>query len=139
MLNQCDLKLKSAQYRKALLRLTKACGAGHTGGGLSCLDILNGGSAKLAPFAKAAPGRIVEVGIAEQNPVGVAAHLTAAGKRVCAVTPASFLTAPSRSRFKIVGCPDEHTVTGSQEEPFRQYGIDGPGLATIARSLLARA
>ncbi|MBV9107730.1 MAG: hypothetical protein JO313_17070 [Verrucomicrobia bacterium] len=137
MLNQCDLKLKSAQYRKALLRLIKACGAGHTGGGLSCLDILNRGSAKLAPFAKAAPGRIVEVGIAEQNPVGVAA--AAAGKRVCAVTPASFLTAPSRSRFKIVGFPDEHTVTGSQEETFRQYGIDGPGLATIARSLLARA
>jgi len=28
------------------------------------------GSAKLAPFAKAAPGQIVEVGIAEQNLVG---------------------------------------------------------------------
>lgn len=41
MLNERNLKLKSAQYRKALLRLIKACGAGHTGGGLSCLDILN--------------------------------------------------------------------------------------------------
>ncbi len=39
MLNERDLKLKSAQYRKALLRLIKACGAGHTGGDLSCLDI----------------------------------------------------------------------------------------------------
>ncbi|MBV9489924.1 MAG: transketolase [Verrucomicrobia bacterium] len=36
-----DLKLKSVQYRKALLRLIKAAGAGHTGGDLSCLDILN--------------------------------------------------------------------------------------------------
>ena len=35
------------------------------------------GSAKLAPFAKAAPGQIVEVGIAEQNLVGVASGLAA--------------------------------------------------------------
>jgi transketolase N-terminal domain/subunit len=41
MLNERDLKLKSAQYRKALLRLIKACGVGHTGGDLSCLHILN--------------------------------------------------------------------------------------------------
>ena len=54
------------------------------------------GSAKLAPFAKAASGQIVEVGIAEQNLVGVAAGLTAAGKKVFAVSPACFLTARSR-------------------------------------------
>ena len=41
MLTKRDLELKSVQYRKALLRLIKACGAGHTGGDLSCLDILN--------------------------------------------------------------------------------------------------
>ena len=35
------------------------------------------------------------------------------------------------ARFKIVGFPDDHTVTGSQEEIFRHYGIDGPGLAGI--------
>jgi len=40
-------------------------------------------------------------------------------------------------RFKIVGFPDEHTVTGNQEEIFRHYGIEGPGLATTARQLLA--
>jgi transketolase len=40
MLNERDLKLKSAQSRKTLLRLIKACGAGHTGGDLSCRDIL---------------------------------------------------------------------------------------------------
>jgi transketolase len=33
------------------------------------------GSAKLAPFVKAVPGQIVEVGIAEQNLVGVSAGL----------------------------------------------------------------
>ena len=42
-------------------------------------------------------------------------------------------------RFKIVGFPDDHTVTGSQEEIFRHYGIDGPGLAVSARNLLAKA
>ena len=41
MLTERELKLKSVQYRKALLRLIKACGAGHTGGDLSCLDIIN--------------------------------------------------------------------------------------------------
>jgi transketolase len=41
MLTERELKLKSAQDRKTLLRLIKACGTGHTGGDLSCLDILN--------------------------------------------------------------------------------------------------
>jgi transketolase len=58
------------------------------------------GSAKLAPFAKAASGQIVEVGIAEQNLVGVAAGLTAAGKKVFAVSPACFLTARSLEQIK---------------------------------------
>ena len=42
------------------------------------------------------------------------------------------------ARFKIVGFPDDHTVTGSQEEIFRHYGIDGPGLAEAARNLLKK-
>jgi transketolase len=42
------------------------------------------------------------------------------------------------TRFKIVGFPDDHTVTGSQEEIFRHYGIDGPGLAAAAHQLLAK-
>src|SRR6185437_11340878 len=41
MINEPQLKLKSVQYRQTLLRLIKSRGAGHTGGGLSCLDILN--------------------------------------------------------------------------------------------------
>ena len=40
--------------------------------------------------------------------------------------------------FKIVGFPDEYTVTGSQNEIFKHYGIDGPGLAETARHLLAK-
>jgi transketolase len=69
------------------------------------------GSAKLAPFAKAAPGQIVEVGIAEQNLVGVAAGLAAAGKKVFAVSPACFLTARSFEQIKNDLCYSNRPVT----------------------------
>jgi len=36
-----ELKIKSIQYRKKLLRYIKMAKAGHTGGDLSCIDILN--------------------------------------------------------------------------------------------------
>ena len=36
-----DLALKSLAYRKGILRWIKHAGAGHTGGDLSCIDILN--------------------------------------------------------------------------------------------------
>ncbi|MFQ5808258.1 MAG: transketolase [Armatimonadota bacterium] len=41
MLSDHELKLKSVRYRRKLLTLIKAAGAGHTGGDLSCIDILN--------------------------------------------------------------------------------------------------
>ena len=58
------------------------------------------GSGKLAPFGQALPRQIVEVGIAEQNLVGIAAGLAAAGKNVFAVSPACFLTARSLEQIK---------------------------------------
>lgn len=58
------------------------------------------GSGKLAPFGAALREQIVEVGIAEQNLVGIAAGLAAAGKRVFAVSPACFLTARSLEQIK---------------------------------------
>jgi transketolase len=69
------------------------------------------GSAKLAPFAKAAPGQIVEVGIAEQNLVGIAAGLAAAGKNVFAVSPACFLTARSLEQIKNDICYSDRPVS----------------------------
>ena len=36
-----DLRRKSIAYRKTVLQAIHACGAGHTGGSLSCIDILN--------------------------------------------------------------------------------------------------
>jgi transketolase len=58
------------------------------------------GSGKLIPFAEKYPDQIVEVGIAEQNLVGVAAGLASAGKKVFAVSPACFLTARSLEQIK---------------------------------------
>lgn len=58
------------------------------------------GSGKLGPFARALPERVVEVGIAEQNLVGVAAGLASAGKKVFAVSPASFLTTRALEQIK---------------------------------------
>lgn len=40
-LTDCELQVKSAQLRRKTLEAIFEAGAGHTGGGLSCLDILN--------------------------------------------------------------------------------------------------
>lgn len=58
------------------------------------------GSGKLVPFGKRFPKQIVEIGIAEQNLVGVAAGLASAGKKAFAVSPACFLTARALEQIK---------------------------------------
>lgn len=58
------------------------------------------GSGKLVPFGKKYPNQIVEVGIAEQNLVGVAAGLASCGKKVFATSPACFLTARALEQIK---------------------------------------
>ncbi|MDO6438645.1 transketolase C-terminal domain-containing protein [Cyclobacterium sp. 1_MG-2023] len=58
------------------------------------------GSGKLVPFGQKYPNQIVEVGIAEQNLVGVAAGLASAGKKPFAVSPACFLTARALEQIK---------------------------------------
>lgn len=68
------------------------------------------GSGKLAPFAAALPKQIVEVGIAEQNLVGIAAGLASAGKIVYAVSPASFLTARALEQIKNDVCYSDRPV-----------------------------
>ena len=56
------------------------------------LDADLAGSTKTSEFEKAAPERFVEVGIAEQNMIGVASGLAASGKTVFASTFAVFAT-----------------------------------------------
>src|SRR5689334_6261339 len=58
------------------------------------------GSGKLVPFGQNFPEQIVEIGIAEQNLVGVASGLASAGKTVYAVSPACFLTARALEQIK---------------------------------------
>lgn len=58
------------------------------------------GSGKLVPFAKKYPNQIIEVGIAEQVLVGVAAGLASTGKKTFAVSPACFLAARSFEQIK---------------------------------------
>lgn len=68
------------------------------------------GSGKLALYSKELPKQIIEVGIAEQNLVGVSAGLSAAGKKVFAVSPASFLTARSLEQIKADIAYSDHPV-----------------------------
>jgi transketolase len=58
------------------------------------------GSGKLGPLGEKFPEQIVEVGIAEQNLVGVSAGLASAGKNVFAVSPACFLSARALEQVK---------------------------------------
>ncbi|MBN1116854.1 MAG: transketolase family protein [Bacteroidales bacterium] len=57
-------------------------------------------SGKLTPFADKYPNQIVEVGIAEQNLVGVSAGLASTGKKVFTTSPGCFLATRSLEQVK---------------------------------------
>jgi transketolase len=59
------------------------------------------GSVTLGDFEKALPGQFVEVGIAEQNAVGIGAGLAKAGKRVFVCGPACFYSSRSLEQVKV--------------------------------------
>ncbi len=59
------------------------------------------GSASLTDFAKAHPGKFIEVGIAEQNLVSISAGLAKTGKKVFAASPACFLSTRSMEQAKV--------------------------------------
>ncbi len=73
-------------YGKALAELAKKRND------VVVMDADLAGSTKTSDFQKAAPDRFVEVGIAEQNMIGIAAGLAASGKTVFASTFAVFAT-----------------------------------------------
>jgi len=68
------------------------------------------GSGKLVGFGQKLPEQIVEIGIAEQNLVGVAAGLASAGKKAFAVSPACFLTARALEQIKNDVCYSDNPV-----------------------------
>ena len=59
------------------------------------------GSASLTSFADTYPEQFVEVGIAEQNLVSIAAGLASCGKKPFAASPASFITTRSYEQCKV--------------------------------------
>jgi transketolase len=59
------------------------------------------GSASMANFVKQLPDQLIEVGIAEQNIVGIAAGLAASGKRPFVASPACFLSMRSIEQIKV--------------------------------------
>jgi transketolase len=68
------------------------------------------GSARIAPLGVERPAQLIEVGIAEQNLVGVAAGLASCGKTVYAVSPACFLTARALEQIKNDVCYSDNPV-----------------------------
>ncbi|WP_372662361.1 transketolase family protein [Cohnella sp.] len=59
------------------------------------------GSAAMAPFANTFPEQFVEVGIAEQNIVGISAGLAHSGKKPFVTSPACFLSMRSIEQIKV--------------------------------------
>ena len=59
------------------------------------------GSASLTPFFERFPRESVEVGIAEQDLVGIAAGLASCGKKAWAASPASFVSTRSYEQAKV--------------------------------------
>jgi transketolase len=68
------------------------------------------GSGRVTPFGEKFPEQIVEIGIAEQNLVGVSAGLASMGKKVFSVSPACFLTARGLEQIKNDVAYSDHPV-----------------------------
>ncbi|MGM9912744.1 transketolase family protein [Floccifex sp.] len=81
----CDVLLEKAKNDKEIV--------------VVCSD--SRGSGSLTPFANEFPKQFVEVGIAEQDLVGISAGLASCGKKVFAASPASFLTTRSYEQVKV--------------------------------------
>jgi transketolase len=75
------------------------------------------GSVTLDTFAKELPGQFVELGIAEQNAVGVGAGLASAGKRTFVCGPACFYVARSLEQVKV--------DVAYSENPVKILGVSG--------------
>lgn len=69
------------------------------------------GSASLAPYAEAFPEQFVEVGIAEQNLVSIAAGLARCGKKSFAASPACFVSTRSYEQAKVDCAYSDTNVT----------------------------
>lgn len=81
----CDVLMKKAQEDETVTVL--------------CSD--SRGSASMTPFFEAFPEQAVEIGIAEQNLVSIAAGMAKCGKKTYAASPACFLSTRSYEQAKV--------------------------------------
>ena len=84
------------------------------------------GSSKLAPFAQRFGERLINVGIAEQDMVGVGAGLANGGKIPFVSAAACFLTARAMEQVKVDAAYSEHHMVLVGQSPGVAYGELGP-------------
>jgi transketolase len=84
------------------------------------------GSSKLGSFHKQFPDRVINVGIAEQDMVGVAAGLANGGKIPFVSAAACFLTARAMEQIKVDAAYSRHHVVLCGMSPGMAYGELGP-------------
>lgn len=84
------------------------------------------GSSKLGPFAEQFGDRLVNVGIAEQDMVGVGAGLANGGKVPFVSAAACFLTARALEQIKVDVAYSRHNVKLVGQSPGMAYGELGP-------------
>jgi transketolase len=84
------------------------------------------GSSKLGPFADRFPDRMINVGIAEQNMVGVGAGLANRGKVPYVSAAACFLTARAMEQVKVDAAYSAHHIVLVGQSPGMAYGELGP-------------
>lgn len=84
------------------------------------------GSSKLAPFADKYPERLINVGIAEQDMVGVAAGLANGGKVPFVSAASCFLTARAMEQIKVDAAYSNHHIVLCGMSPGMAYGELGP-------------
>jgi transketolase len=84
------------------------------------------GSSKLGPFAERFAERIVNVGIAEQNMVGVGAGLANGGKVPFVSAASCFLTARAMEQIKVDAAYSQHHMVLVGQSPGMAYGELGP-------------
>ena len=84
------------------------------------------GSSKLGPFQERFPERLVNVGIAEQDMVGVGAGLANGGKIPFVSAAACFLTARAMEQIKVDAAYSQHHMVLVGQSPGMAYGELGP-------------
>jgi transketolase len=84
------------------------------------------GSSKLNPFQDRFPDRLINVGIAEQDMVGVGAGLANGGKVPFVSAAACFLTARAMEQIKVDAAYSQHHVVLVGQSPGMAYGELGP-------------